>query len=453
MMDPILKILRKSGVIVEREWAFNKKASYPLPKQGWKIHISATILSAPVVLKCCLPLLLKEKVHFKIVPNISKLDKLNQGKFGLSQMGKFITVYPRSDEHALKLAKLLDKATRGFEAPLILSDRPFRKDSLVHYRYGSFLTDKKFNSKYSYIRNHSGKKIKDKRVIYYNPPNWVTNPFVDNAHNISQKPKSKLFGGKFIILGCLYQGAGGGVYRALDLGFKKPRQVILKEARKHAVEDLLGRDARKRLKNEVLILKKLSDLKSVPTFYKLLSLDGSLYLSMEYFPGKSLEHIMADQCKKRKFIPKDEIKNFGIKLCEIVDFIHSKGVVLRDFKPFHIIISSAGIRIIDFETAYDMKREDIPFTGLSKGFSSPQLAQGHPPSVTDDIYSIGSVLYYMLTNINPATAPIKKGPRAILKYNPRVSKRMREVVLTTLHSDFAKRFKSVAELKDALLRI
>lgn len=441
-MDPILKILRRSQeIVVEGEWAFNKKASYVLPKQGWKLHISATLLSAPVVLKRCLPCLLRKEVHFKIVPNIFKLDKLNQGKFGLPQMGKFITVYPKSDGHALRLAELLHKATRGLKGPLILSDRPFRKDSLVHYRYGSFTEEA------------AGKKIKDERLIYFNPPDWVTDPFIKNKSADFQKSKSNLFGGRFLILSCLYQGAGGGVYRALDLGLKKPRQVILKEARKHAVEDLLGRDARKRLRHEALILKKLSDLKSVPTFYKLFQLDGNLYLAREYFAGKSLEHIMADQFKKKKFIPESEIKEFGIKLCEAIEPIHLRGIILRDLKPFHIIISSKGVRIIDFETAYNKTKREIPFTGLSKGFSSPQLAQGWPPSVTDDIYSLGSVLYYMLTNTNPALAPIKRGPRAIYKYNPKVSKKMREVVLTTLHSDLTKRFNSVRELKKALLKV
>lgn len=90
---------------------------------------------------------------------------------------------------------------------------------------------------------------------------------------------------------------------------------------------------------------------------------------------------------------------------------------------------------------------------MSKGFSSPQLAQGCPPSVTDDVYSIGSVLYYMLTNKNPALAPIKRGPRAIYKYNPKVSEKMKEIVLTALHSDLTKRFKSVRELKRALLQV
>lgn len=325
-MDPILKILKASkGVIIKGEWALNRKAGYKLPKQGWKLHISATLLLAPVVLKRCLPLLLKEKMHFKIVSTISLLNKINQGKFGLSQMGKFITVYPKSDKHAVKLAKLLDSVAKGLEGPIILSDRSFRTNSLVHYRYGSFLVSKDSTIGNFYIIGPSGKKIEDKRGIYYNPPDWVVDPFASVSRDATQQQEPRLFGSKFLILACLYQGAGGGVYRALDLkSSEKPQQVVLKEARKHAAEDLLGRDARKRLEHEASILKKLSGLKPAPKFYELFGVDENLYLSMEYILGRSLEHFMKDQCKKKKFIPERTVKNFGIKLCEAVQPIQGE---------------------------------------------------------------------------------------------------------------------------------
>lgn len=454
-MDPILKILKASHlVVVKKEWAFNQKADYNLPKQGWKLHVSATIRSAPIVLKRCLPLLLKKSVHFKIASHISMLDKMNQGKLGLSQMGKFVTVYPKSDKHAVGLAKILDKATKGLEGPLILSDCPFRKNSLIHYRYGSFLESKNSSTRDFYIIDPVGKKVEDERNIHYHSPDWAINPFVSSNKVASRKKKTGLFGGKFLILACLYQGPGGGVYRALDLSSKKPRQVIVKEGRKHAAEDLLGRDARERLKHEVLILKKLSGLKPVPKFYELFSLNENLYLSMEYISGKSLEHLMREQCKENEFISEKKVRNFGIKLCEVIKLIHSKGIVIRDLKPFHIMINPKGIRILDFETAHDItEKEPIPYPGISRGFSSPQLARGDFPSVTDDVFSIGSVLYYMLTNVNPATTTIKKGPRGILKYNPRVNRKMKEVILAALHSELGKRIRSVSELKEALTNV
>lgn len=127
---------------------------------------------------------------------------------------------------------------------------------------------------------------------------------------------------------------------------------------------------------------------------------------------------------------------------------------MRDLKPFHIKLHPEGIRILDFEIAYDItQKKAVPYSGISRGFSSPQLVKGYPPSVADDVFSIGSVLYYMLTNINPALAPIKKGPRGILKYNPKVSRKMKEIVLTALHSDLQRRFGSVFELKEALANV
>jgi serine/threonine protein kinase len=407
--------------------------------------VAATIRNAPSVLSRSLLILLGEGVHFKVVSNINMLDKINQGKFGLSQMGKFITIYPQSDMQAVKLARVLDKALREFEGPLILSDRPLRKGSLVHYRYGSFRED----GGISYIIDPSGRKIKDKRDIYFNPPSWVKDPFVKKKQK-DQKRKDSFLRGKFLILGCLYQGPGGGVYRALDLRGRKPHFVIIKEARKHAVEDSWGRDARERLKHEESILKKLSGVNSVPRVYELFNFEENLYLVMEYLSGESLEHLIRRKQSNNRFISEKEIRRLGIKICEAIEPIHKMKIVIRDLKPFHIRLTKGRIYIIDFETAYDLKDKNMPFLGLSRGFSSPQLARGYLPSFQDDIFSLGSILYYMITNMNPAIMPIKRGPRGIIKYNQSVSRKMKEIILTALHTEPSKRFRTISELKEAL---
>src|SRR5919202_1673122 len=111
-----------------------------IPEQGWKLHVSADPTTAEAVLHRALPVLLAEDASFKVVSSVSQLGVLNNGGGGVSQIGKFITVYPKNDAQAVRLAVALDEATRGLRGPAIPSDRPLTPGSLVHYRYGGFGT-------------------------------------------------------------------------------------------------------------------------------------------------------------------------------------------------------------------------------------------------------------------------------------------------------------------------
>ena len=106
--------------------------------QGWKLHLSATILSAAEVFARAEPILRKNDVLFKVPSRLELLRSLNSGLADFSQIGKFLTVYPRSTDEAVKLARELHRATRGLSGPRIPFDAQYRKGSLVYYRYGAF---------------------------------------------------------------------------------------------------------------------------------------------------------------------------------------------------------------------------------------------------------------------------------------------------------------------------
>src|SRR5712691_9903777 len=77
-----------------KQWLIVSNKHTTLPSQGWKLHISAGLSSAEAVLNSVMPVLYTERVHFKTVASLEQLLRLNQGVAGLSQVGKFITVYP-----------------------------------------------------------------------------------------------------------------------------------------------------------------------------------------------------------------------------------------------------------------------------------------------------------------------------------------------------------------------
>ncbi len=74
------------------------------PEQGWKLHVSAGEPFAEEVLRRALPILLGEDAPFKVAATRERLSRLNDGRAGLSQIGKFITVYPNNDAQAVRLA-------------------------------------------------------------------------------------------------------------------------------------------------------------------------------------------------------------------------------------------------------------------------------------------------------------------------------------------------------------
>src|SRR5580658_5762241 len=109
-----------------------------LPEQGWKLHVSANLHAARTILWRVLETLREHPVHFKFTRSPNQILPLNRGEGSATQIGKFITVYPQSDEQAVQLAVALDRATWGLSGPGIASDRKLRPRSLIHYRYGSF---------------------------------------------------------------------------------------------------------------------------------------------------------------------------------------------------------------------------------------------------------------------------------------------------------------------------
>src|SRR5271166_7108196 len=84
----------QSAESTDHAWIYVSHRQPIWRSEGWKLHVSAGRANADEVLRRVLPVLLQETASFKIAPSIEALDRLNQGRAGHSQVGKFITVYP-----------------------------------------------------------------------------------------------------------------------------------------------------------------------------------------------------------------------------------------------------------------------------------------------------------------------------------------------------------------------
>src|SRR6266542_321606 len=105
-------------------WRYSRTRIAGDPSQGWKLHVSATILSACPIFRLIAPYLKGHNIWFKAPKSLEELHKLNSGiYYGFSQIGKFVTIYPQSAEAAVAIASKLHAMTAKLRAPMASSSR------------------------------------------------------------------------------------------------------------------------------------------------------------------------------------------------------------------------------------------------------------------------------------------------------------------------------------------
>ena len=126
------------------------------------------------------------------------------------------------------------------------------------------------------------------------------------------------------------------------------------------------------------------------------------YIVMEYVPGGTLEPF----CEKKKLLPIDKIVEIVFKCTRALGFANRMGITHRDIKPANILLSGAtDIKISDFGAALVASSDQTQVSGIgSPAYMSPQQIKDHPLNHQTDIYSLGVVMYQLLTGTLPFTA-------------------------------------------------
>jgi hypothetical protein len=379
-------------------WRYSRRMTSADIEQGWKLHISATVLTANDVMEKIGSFLQTRKVLFKAPASLLELGKLNSGiYYGYSQIGKFITIYPQTNEEAVRLAQELHKMTDGTAAPLIPFDKQFSPGSPVYYRYGAFKRlemENRDGIRILAIRNPEGKLIPDLRDSEEAKPAWVSNPFPPRNRESETYAENPLRT-TYKVFQALTQRGKGGVYRAVDLSSQPPRLCIIKEGRRDGEVDWNGRDGFWYVKREASVLAALGQL-GVPSVYSSFELEGNFYLVTEYIEGESLDKLLI---KKKRRLNIGQALEFGIRLSALMTKIHALGWVWRDCKPSNIIVTADGcLRPVDFEGASLIDEPPLSISG-TPGFLPPEWDRNflNRRSVCGDLYALGAVIYYLFT--------------------------------------------------------
>ena len=450
------RITHSSAPTLSNMWIEVESCRGATPQQGWKLHVSAGISSATEVLRAALPILLAEKVSFKVAASLRVLEYLNEGNAGLSQIGKFITVYPQDDMQAVRLATTLNGVTRGLRGPAVPSDRPLVKGSLVFYRYGGFdgrHVQNSIGAIVSAISTPGGELVEDQRLVAYRSPEWVEDPFLVAGVAAESKTQSPEFiCGRFLPIAMLHRSFRGTVHLAIDID--TPRRCVLKRAWRDAMLDRDGRDARDNLRHEAAVLSRLAPDSRFPAVYDLVEQDGDLFLVLEDMEGQTLEEHVAEFSMRGCHAPPEQIVDWGRQLVRLLETIHAQGLIYGDLKSANVIIAPSGqLRLLDFGSAYDISGHFPPFGKGTVGYMSPQRERDELPTIADDIYGLGALLFFIATGAEPSQRPSaarRVGRRNICLLNPNIGAGLTEVIATCLRENPADRYSSMRDLDTAL---
>ena len=191
-------------------------------------------------------------------------------------------------------------------------------------------------------------------------------------------------------------GAGGmgEVYLAVDT--KLNRKVALKFLPLHLYQD---DDCRRRFTREAQAAAGL-DHPNIAAIYEVGEYNGRPFYAMQVIEGQSLREVIAG-----KDLSIDQVLEYAIQVSEGLQAAHDKGIVHRDIKPSNILIDSHGrVRIVDFGLATIRGSEQLTKTGSTLGtigYMSPEQVRGQEVDRRSDLFSLGVVLYEMITKRNP----------------------------------------------------
>jgi len=395
-------------------WRFSRRMYDEEPDQGWKIHVSATVLNAPDMLQACAPYLTARDVLFKACADLDVLERLNTGIFyGFSQVGKVLTVYPRSAAQAKAIAADLHELTKQFQGPRVPYDLPYEPGSCVHYRYGGFRKLEVIfpdGSRNTAIRDPSGKYWTDRREPGGAVPDWLLNPF-------------KLFEGtvetssplctRFLTYESLSQRGKGGTYLCVDIQSVPARKCVLKEGRRHGEVCRDGRDGYDFVIAEERALRRLNAANAaVPEVIDSFAVESNRYLAMAHIEG---ENLMSLCSYPRKRLPIAVANVLASKIASLLADIHSAGVVWRDCKPLNLMVSADGrVFALDFEGAASIDEPSSLAWG-TPGYTPPELKDGPitGSNLPEDLFALGATLHQLYSSIVPVTQDSSGGRQAL----------------------------------------
>ncbi len=264
------------------------------------------------------------------------------------------------------------------------------------------------------------------------------------------------FAGRYQIIEELGKGGMGRVYKVHDTKIKE--KIALKLIKPEIAKD---KKTIERFSNELRLARKIRH-KNVCGMFDLGEEKGTHYITMEFVPGEDLRSSI------RRFgqLPIGKSLSVAKQICEGLSEAHRLGVVHRDLKSNNIMIDKEGnVRIMDFGIARSLEAKGITGAGVMIGtpeYMSPEQVEGKEVDQRSDLYSLGIILYEMVTGRvpfegdTPFTIGMKhKGeiPQNPKELNTQISDDLNRLILRCLEKEKDKRYQSAEEARSELANI
>lgn len=270
-------------------------------------------------------------------------------------------------------------------------------------------------------------------------------------------PIAPLLNNRYQLLHTLGTGGMAVVYRAYDRMLERP--VAIKILRQDFSSDEAFRE---RFRQEARAAANLSH-PNIVTVHDFGFDDGRIFIVMEFVPGTDLKSMIK---QRGKFSVPDAI-NLMVQACEGIGYAHRAGLVHCDVKPHNMLVTPDGrLKVTDFGIARALASippdEQSEVVWGSPQYFSPEQAAGQAPSPASDVYSLGVILYEMLTGHLPFTAndpeELARMHREMLpisprRYSPEIPPHLEQVILKVLLKEPSQRYRSADQLGRVLRNI
>ena len=261
--------------------------------------------------------------------------------------------------------------------------------------------------------------------------------------------------GDFQLLEEIARGGMGVVYRARQISLNRIVAVKL-----ILIGQFADKSGIRRFQAEAAAAAKLRH-PNIIAIHEIGEQSGQHYFSMEYVEGQNLADFMRQQP-----ISIRQAAHLVKKIADAIHYAHQQGIIHRDLKPSNILIDPLlEPRITDFGLARDLQADsDLTLTGQvlgSPNYISPEQARGQSAGPSSDLYSLGAILYHLLTARPPFAAETltdtlkqaaEHDPVAPRLLNPSIPRDLETICLKCLEKDPAHRYSSAAALSEELTR-